>query len=75
MVWSSIYYGAGAMRTLGAGDLWVAMAVLYCYALLYVLILDRLGMHFYFMFSPRTHACGLAYTALIGCYVGCLKLW
>ena len=30
--------------------------------------LDRLGMHLYFMFSPRTHACALAYGTLLVCY-------
>lgn len=68
--------GSGShTRTLGPTDLWLAVVVLYCYALVYVFILDRLGVHLYFMFSPRSHWCGFSYAALLVCYVGCFRLW
>jgi hypothetical protein len=38
-----------------ATDLWIAMSITFAYMLLYLFILDRIGVHLYPIFSPRTH--------------------
>ncbi|KAL1520785.1 hypothetical protein AB1Y20_022349 [Prymnesium parvum] len=75
LAWLSLYGGSDAVRTLGPADLWVAMLLLYSYAVLYLFVLDRFGLHFYCMFSPRSHLCGFCYAVLLACYVGCFRLW
>lgn len=59
--------GDGA-RTLAPFDLWCALSVVCAYAILYLFILDRLGVHLYPMFSPRTHFCSVGYSALFALY-------
>lgn len=59
---------AGGVRALGEADLWAGLCVAACYAAVYLLLLDRLGVHLYPIFSPRTHACALAYSALLALY-------
>jgi hypothetical protein len=65
LAWLSFHHGIAGARALEPADLWNGMVVLYCYALLYVFLLDRLGLHFYPMFSPRTHLCAVAYSLLL----------
>ena len=65
----NVVYGAGA-RVLGTPDLWIALVVVGGYSLLYLGLLDRIGMHFYPMFSPRSRACLVAYVALFAIYFG-----
>lgn len=56
-------------------DLWAAMTMLVAYSLFYLLVLDRIGMHPYFMFSPRTSFCVVSWSALFGSYYGCFIAW
>lgn len=63
----NVAYGEGA-RPFGWADLWAAYAVMSGYAIVYVFVLDRYGMHFYPMFSPRTPLCVLSYSLLISMY-------
>eukprot|EP00931_Biecheleriopsis_adriatica_P076702 TRINITY_DN50391_c0_g1_i1.p1 TRINITY_DN50391_c0_g1~~TRINITY_DN50391_c0_g1_i1.p1 ORF type:complete len:303 (+),score=35.86 TRINITY_DN50391_c0_g1_i1:22-909(+) len=65
----------GGVRHLDHTDLWCGLLVAFAYALLYLLVLDRAGIHFYPIFSPRTHLCALSYTALLIIYLGCWRFW
>jgi hypothetical protein len=49
-------------------DLWLAFAGAIGYALFYLLVLDRFGVHLYPIFSPRTCWSVLSWTALLGTY-------
>jgi hypothetical protein len=49
-------------------DLWCALAGAIGYALLYLLVLDRFGVHLYPIFSPRTFWSVLSWSALLGTY-------
>ena len=68
----SIGYGGAAsgVRAFGPADLWVAYALLFGYTCLYLLVLDRMGIHFYPPFSPRTHACAVSYPLVVAMYYG-----
>lgn len=52
-------YGDGA-RLFSLSDLWVGYLVVMLYSMLYLFVLDRLGLHFYPMFCPRSAACGIS---------------
>jgi len=41
------------VRVLTPADLWMGAVVMNCYMLFYVGVLDRIGIHLYFVFSPR----------------------
>jgi len=56
-------------------DLWCSMATLLAYTLFYLLFMDRIGVHFYPVFSPRAHWCILTYSACVGCYVATYFGW
>lgn len=56
-------------------DLWCALAGAVGYALLYLLVLDRIGVHLYPVFSPRTFWSVLSWSALLGTYWLCFQLW
>ncbi len=62
-------------RTFHYVDLWCGLAGVVCYALMYLFVLDRLGVHLYPIFSPRTVWSALSWSTLIGSYVGVYKLW
>ena len=79
MAMMNIVVGAGARR-LGLADLWVTYLVVALYSLVYLGVLDRIGMHFYPMFSPRSPFCLVAYSVLFAAYyaiyLGCNQiLW
>jgi hypothetical protein len=60
----------GPKRTLNYGDIGAATAFLVVYMICYYCILDRLGIHLYPIFSPRTHFVVCSYGLLFGvCYV------
>ena len=50
-------------------DLWAGLAVCFCYILFYLNVLDRAGLHFYIVFTPRTPWVLLTYPAVLGLYV------
>jgi hypothetical protein len=56
-------------------DLWYALAIGTGYAIFYILILDRLGLHLYPLFSPRWRFSGIAWFMLILCYVSLYWVW
>jgi len=63
------------VRLLGPADLWMGFATLNCYCLLYLLYLDRIGVHLYFVFSPRAKVAVFVYPLVLGVYVGSYHLW
>eukprot|EP00804_Cyclotella_cryptica_P030671 CCRYP_009109-RA/>CCRYP_009109-RA protein AED:0.06 eAED:0.06 QI:543/1/1/1/0.5/0.33/3/284/194 len=56
-------------------DLWCALAGAIGYALLYLLVLDRFGVHLYPIFSPRTFWSVLSWSALVGTYFLAYHVW
>jgi len=65
----NVVYGGGT-RLLGPSDLWAAFVVMGLYSSTYLGALDRAGLHFYPMFTPRSPVCVVAYCALFGAYFG-----
>eukprot|EP00956_Cyclotella_meneghiniana_P019859 scaffold34525_cov58-Cyclotella_meneghiniana.AAC.3 len=49
-------------------DLWLALAAAVSYAFFYLLVLDRIGVHLYPIFSPRTLWSVLSWSALLVTY-------
>jgi hypothetical protein len=45
------------------------------YTLFYAFILDRLGVHLYMIFSPRTNLSILAWSIVLGVTVYCYSFW
>ena len=56
-------------------DLWCALAGAVGYALLYLLVLDRFGIHLYPVFSPRSVWSMLSWSALLGTYFLVFHAW
>lgn len=56
-------------------DLYVALASFVIYALWYLLVLDRIGVHFYFIFSPRSALSVVTWTIALSIYVGAFFFW
>lgn len=74
MACANVVFGGGA-RALGGADLYCALVVVAAYACVYLLLLDRLGVHLYPIFSPRTHWCVLSYGLLWALYYGAWRGW
>ena len=66
---------AAGSRALHAADLWVSLLVMLCYGLIYFFLLDRLGLHYYPIFSPRTHWSALGYAVIVILFFGCWRGW
>ena len=66
---------AAGVRALHPLDLWAAFLFILVYGLGYLLVLDRLGVHLYPIFSPRTHACALGYSLVLALTWGCWRGW
>lgn len=56
-------------------DLCIAAIIALQYVLFYLFILDRLGIHLYLIFSPRTKLALLTWTITILSYSGCFLFW
>ena len=56
-------------------DLWCALAGAVGYALLYLLVLDRFGIHLYPVFSPRSDWSMLSWLAFLGTYFVVFHAW
>jgi len=54
-------------------DLYFAMGTLILYLVFYLLVLDRLGVHLYPIFSPRTRHCFLIWVAVALSYYGLFR--
>jgi len=62
-------------RMLTSSDLWSAFFVLFSYSLLYLLILDRLGVHLYPVFSPRSKFSVIAWSVVFCLYGTTFLYW
>ena len=62
-------------RTFEFIDLWCAIACAIGYALLYLLVLDRLGVHLYPVFSPRSDWSMLSWSVFLGTYFVVFHAW
>jgi len=63
-------------RPFATADLWAALHILLVYAIMYLCVLDRLGIHLYGpVFSPRHPLCVSPYSALLGLYAGIFYAW
>lgn len=62
-------------RCLTFFDLWVALAVAFVYMMFYLNVLDRLGLHFYIVFTPRTVYCVIPYAMILLFYWGLYNGW
>ena len=56
------------VRTVGPAGLWLAYVIVAFYSIVYLGVLDRMGLHFYPMFTPRSPLCVVAYATLFGIY-------
>lgn len=50
-------------------DLWISLMTAFLYVLFYLNVLDRNGIHFYIILSPRPWWCIFVYSGIIGLYV------
>eukprot|EP00934_Nitzschia_sp_Nitz4_P005769 Nitzschia sp. Nitz4//scaffold25_size161228//125641//126642//NITZ4_002451-RA/size161228-processed-gene-0.196-mRNA-1//-1//CDS//3329544649//5759//frame0 len=62
-------------RPLHLGDLAAAAIMFTCYMFMYLCILDRLAVHIYPMFSPRSPFASLGLILLVFCTVGGYLFW
>lgn len=67
-------YGS-QIRLFSFSDLWVAYLVLMLYSIVYYFIMDRLGMHFYPIFCPRSAFCVASIIAVLGLYYYLFLSW
>ena len=56
-------------------DLLCGFVAAYAYGLFYLFVLDPRGIQLYIVFTPRVHACGFAYGALVALYFGFYAAW
>ena len=56
-------------------DLWSAFFVVFNYSILYLFILDRLGVHLYPVFSPRSKFSTLTWLFVFSLYYATYKYW
>ncbi|KAL3806876.1 hypothetical protein ACHAXA_002155 [Cyclostephanos tholiformis] len=70
-----IYGEKSRLRRFTSSDLWVAYAVVLLYSVLYYFLMDRLGMHFYPIFSPRTSFSVVSIAGVLGLYYFLFLKW
>jgi hypothetical protein len=63
------------IREFSSSDLWVSYAVVMCYSIVYFGIMDRLGLHFYPIFCPRSNFCVLSIVGVLGLYYWLFLKW
>lgn len=56
-------------------DLWMGIVVGVIYMIFYLNVLDPMGLHFYIIFTPRTHWCALTYSLIFVLYTGIYLAW
>ncbi|GMH48722.1 hypothetical protein TL16_g00353 [Triparma laevis f. inornata] len=56
-------------------DLWISYFVLFMYACLYLFILDRIGVHLYPVFSPRSKFSCFTWLTVFGLYYATFNFW
>lgn len=62
-------------RPLNKVDFCVALAFCLQYVLFYLFVLDRLGVHLYFIFSPRSLIALISWTVFVASYYAGFALW
>jgi hypothetical protein len=62
-------------RALTQTDFAVSLAFYLAYAYFYLFFLDRMGVHYYLVFSPRTPFALISWTLLLACYYASFPLW
>lgn len=67
-------YGS-QVRLFTFSDLWVAYLVIMLYSIVYYFVMDRLGMHFYPIFCPRSAFCVGSIIAVLGLYYYLFLKW
>jgi hypothetical protein len=60
---------------LGFGDLYISLSITVVYMIWYYFVLDRVGVHFYPIFSPRTPWVVAAWGMIFLGYIGAYSLW
>ena len=63
----NIIYGGG-VRLFTESDLWMAYLVVVLYSMLYIFVMDRLGIHFYPIFCPRSATCAISFGSVLYFY-------
>jgi hypothetical protein len=76
-IWFAVSNGAliSPMRTLHLGDLVVAVTMIVVYMCWYYFVLDRLGIHLYPIFTPRSSFVVLAWGLILVVCVGGYHFW
>lgn len=62
-------------RELTSVDFAVALMFTLQYILFYLMILDRLGLHYYLIFSPRSPMALVWWSIYLGCIYGAFSMW
>lgn len=62
-------------RSLTKADFCLALALYIFYAYFYLVVLDRLGVHYYLVFSPRTPFALISWSILLACYYAAFPMW
>jgi hypothetical protein len=62
-------------RSLIKADFSIGLGICLLYAFFYLFFLDRLGVHYYLVFSPRTTFALISWTVVFGLYYACFPLW
>jgi hypothetical protein len=62
-------------RQLTLADFMVSYAITVLYAIWYLLVLDRVGVHLYPIFSPRSPWVILTWSGLVVAHYGCFLAW
>ena len=60
---------------LSSKDLWVAYLVVLIYSIVYFFVMDRVGMHFYPIFNPRTAFSVVSIVGVLGLYYFLFLKW
>ena len=67
-------YGS-QIRLFTFSDLWVAYLVILLYSIVYYFLMDRLGMHFYPIFCPRSALSVVSIVGVLGLYYYLFNKW
>jgi hypothetical protein len=63
------------VRLFTRSDLWVSYLVVMLYSMIYFFVMDRFGLHFYPIFSPRSSLTVLSIAFVIGLYYFLFLKW
>merc|ERR1712113_65440 len=66
---------SGAFNLFESEDLWYGLAYGYLYGLFYTLVLDRIGVHIYPIFSPRSNLVAVTWAGLFALHYAFYKMW